>query len=103
MFFYLIIYLFIYLCFVLISIDTGEGEIKVNFDDMKAVTSYGDVPLRRLSTKSAVLPTDHALSIQWVWYWLDETNSWREYGCEPMVGLHYNFLFSTKLYNCWIC
>ena len=99
MFFYLIIYYY----FFLISIDTEDGEIEVNFDDMKAVTSYGDVPLRRLSTKSAVLPTDHALSTQWFWYWLDETNSWREYGYEPMVGLHYNFfLFSTQ-FNCWIC
>ena len=50
---------------------------------MKAVTSFGDVQLRRLSTKSAVLPTDHALSTQWIWYWMDESNIWKEY--EPLV------------------
>lgn len=67
------------------SIDPGNGEIVINFDDMKATTSFGDVHLRRLSTKSAVLPTDHALSTQWIWYWQDETKSWNEYGSEPMV------------------
>ena len=71
--------------FFLYSIDPGNGEIVINFDDMKATTSFGDVHLRRLSTKSAVLPTDHALSTQWIWYWQDETKSWNEYGSEPMV------------------
>lgn len=59
----------------------------MNFDDMKAETGFGHVQLRRLSTKPAVSPTDHALSTQWVWYWLDEgSDSWREYGSELMVG-----------------
>ena len=71
--------------FFLYSIDPGDGETVINFDDMKATTSFGDVHLRRLSTKSAVLPTDHALSTQWIWYWQDETKSWNEYGSEPMV------------------
>ena len=53
---------------------------------MKAETGFGDVQLRRLSTKPAVSPTDHALSTQWVWYWLDQ-DIWREYGSELMVGL----------------
>ena len=75
---------FIYVFF-LYSIDPGDGEIVINFDDMKATTSFGDVHLRRLSTKSVVLPTDHALSTQWIWYWQDETKSWNEYGSEPMV------------------
>lgn len=69
------------------SIDPGEGQIKVNFDVMKAETEFGHVPLRRLSTKPAISPKDHALSTQWVWFWLDEkSNIWREYGSEPMVG-----------------
>ena len=69
------------------SIDPGDGEVMINFEDMKAVTSFGEVQLRRLSTKSAVLPTDHALSTQWVWHWLDENGIWRQYGCEPSVSL----------------
>lgn len=55
---------------------------------MEVKTGFGQVQLRRLSTKSAVLPTDHALSTQWVWYWLDgESKGWIEYGSELMVGL----------------
>ena len=61
---------------------------------MKAETGFGHVQLRRLSTKPAVLPTDHALSTQWFWYWLDDrSNSWREYGSELMVG------FNDRLLN----
>ena len=70
------------------SIDPGEGHVEINFDDMEVKTGFGQVQLRRLSTKSAVLPTDHALSTQWVWYWLDgESKGWIEYGSELMVGL----------------
>lgn len=55
---------------------------------MNAKTGFGQVQLRRLSTKPAVSPTDHALSTQWVWYWLDENNSsWRRYDSELMVCL----------------
>lgn len=80
------------------SIDPGEGQIKVDFDDMKAETGFGHVQLRRLSTKPAVLPTDHALLTQWVWYWLDDrSNSWREYGSELMVGFNDQLLNLSAL------
>lgn len=59
----------------------------MNFDDMKAETGFGHVQLRRLSTEPAVLPTDHALLTQSIWYWLDErSGSWREYSPELMVS-----------------
>ncbi|XP_078359754.1 uncharacterized protein LOC144644197 [Oculina patagonica] len=73
-------------------INPGEGQIKVNFDDMKAETGFGYVQLRRLSTKPAISPTDHALSTQWVWYWLDESSSsWREYDSELMHQMELTF------------
>ena len=66
---------------------------------MNAETGFGHVQLRRLSTKSAVLPTDHALSTQWVWYWLDHENSWREYGSEVMVCVLAEFLIWARLFK----
>lgn len=85
----------LFVCFSNGRIDPGEGKVKVNFDDMIAETSFGNVQLRRLSTKSAVLPTDHALSTQWFWYWLGDGNSWREYGYEPLVSL-YSYMYMYK-------
>lgn len=69
------------------SIDSGEGYIKINFDEMKAVTGFGSVELRRLSTKSVSSLTDHSLLTTWVWYLSDQDSSWTEYDSELMVCL----------------
>ena len=70
---------------VLHRIYPGEGDVKMNFVEMKGETEFEVVDLRRLSTRSALSPTDHALFTKWAWHWLDENGSWREYGRGPLV------------------
>ncbi|XP_014441975.1 protein mono-ADP-ribosyltransferase PARP12 [Tupaia chinensis] len=49
----------------------------LNFDSMM----FGTSRARRLSTASSVTKPPHfILTTDWVWYWMDEYDSWQEYG-----------------------
>uniref|UniRef100_A0A8C6Y7H5 Poly(ADP-ribose) polymerase family member 12 n=1 Tax=Naja naja TaxID=35670 RepID=A0A8C6Y7H5_NAJNA len=48
-----------------------------NFSSM----TWGSAKIRRLSTPSSVTkPPHYILTTDWIWYWKDEYNQWKEYG-----------------------
>ncbi|XP_058047225.1 protein mono-ADP-ribosyltransferase PARP12 [Ahaetulla prasina] len=48
-----------------------------NFSNM----TWGSAKIRRLSTPSSVTkPPHYILTTDWIWYWKDEYNLWKEYG-----------------------
>ncbi|XP_070612407.1 protein mono-ADP-ribosyltransferase PARP12-like isoform X2 [Erythrolamprus reginae] len=50
---------------------------KINFSNM----TWGSAKIRRLSTPSSVTkPPHYILTTDWIWYWKDEYNLWKEYG-----------------------
>ncbi|XP_015673728.1 protein mono-ADP-ribosyltransferase PARP12 [Protobothrops mucrosquamatus] len=49
----------------------------INFSSM----TWGSAKIRRLSTASSVTkPPYYILTTDWIWYWKDEYNLWKEYG-----------------------
>ncbi|XP_032077429.1 protein mono-ADP-ribosyltransferase PARP12-like [Thamnophis elegans] len=49
----------------------------INFSSM----TWGSAKIRRLSTPSSVTkPPHYILTTDWIWYWKDEHNLWKEYG-----------------------
>ncbi|KAM3833279.1 protein mono-ADP-ribosyltransferase PARP12-like isoform 2-T3 [Vipera latastei] len=51
----------------------------INFSRM----TWGSAKIRRLSTASSVTkPPHYILTTDWIWYWKDEYNLWKEYGKE---------------------
>ncbi|XP_026581517.1 poly [ADP-ribose] polymerase 12-like [Pseudonaja textilis] len=53
------------------------GPEQINFSSM----TWGSAKIRRLSTPSSVTkPPHYILTTDWIWYWKDEYNQWKEYG-----------------------
>ena len=44
--------------------------------------------LRRLSTPSDVTNPGSAVAMQWIWYWEERDEIWREYGQDDTVSGH---------------
>ncbi|XP_074534021.1 protein mono-ADP-ribosyltransferase PARP12 [Halichoeres trimaculatus] len=56
---------------------TSPKEQSVDFMTM----TWGGSPVRRLSTVSSVTRPPHfILTTEWLWYWKDENQEWKEYG-----------------------
>ncbi|XP_070612404.1 protein mono-ADP-ribosyltransferase PARP12-like [Erythrolamprus reginae] len=55
----------------------GPDLENINFSNM----TWGSAKIRRLSTPSSVTkPPHYILTTDWIWYWKDEYNVWKEYG-----------------------
>ncbi|XP_064643339.1 zinc finger CCCH-type antiviral protein 1-like [Lineus longissimus] len=56
----------------------NDDALTANFPDLKRT-----MKVRRLSTASSVKkPASFAYVTKWNWYWLDDSNKWRQYGSE---------------------
>lgn len=52
-----------------------------DFDAMAAIRQ-----IKRLSTESYVTVPSNTLATQWIWYWKDEDEIWREYDHDHLVS-----------------
>ena len=61
-----------------------DNKLLYEVNDFDAMASIRQI--KRLSTESYVTVPSNTLATQWIWYWKDEDEIWREYDQDHLVS-----------------